>query len=266
MGDGVKSLTCYNGEVVLEFNEGRHIYTVKDSNPPRPRDKYTPSATGIIGIMAKVGLESGNWAAKAATKYLHQYLLELTADSPHWKVAETAHKIKRDQAADVGTRVHKFAQQVMENEAGAAFPDDDEARAGATAFLNWYHQNKVVPHAVERMVYSRKHHYAGTTDFVGLVNGERSILDFKTSKPFAVPYLAMQLQKKAYAMAIEEEIGCAPITVGWTVRLDKETGLPDVHRVELDDDLGELFIGIRAIYDLYKRKDKEIYNEQLRRG
>jgi hypothetical protein len=255
----VKSLSLYNGEVTLKFNEGRHIYTANG--------KYAPSATGIIGVMAKVGLESGNWAAKAATKYLYiQYCLqELATDSHHWKLAETAHKMKKDKAADVGTRVHKFAQQVMDGEEDLQFPSDPQGRAGATAFLNWYHQNKVQAHATERMVYSRNYHYAGTTDFVGVVNGERCILDFKTSNHFATPYLAMRLQLKAYAAAIEEELGCDQITTGWIVRLDKESGLPDPHRVELTDDHGELFFGIRAIYDLYKRLDKEIYSEQLRR-
>jgi hypothetical protein len=254
--DGVKSLTLYNGDVTLEFNGGRHIYTANG--------KYAPSATGIIGIMSKPGLEAGNWAADAAVKFLHDRMLDLSDDNV-WHQARKAHKMKKDKAADVGTRVHKFAQEVMDGETDLQFPSDPQGRAGATAFLNWYHKNHVQAHATERMVYSRKHHYAGTADFVGLVNGERCILDFKTSNYFASPYLAMRLQKKAYAMAIEEELGCEPITTGWTVRLDKESGLPDPHRVELTDDHGELFRGIRAIYDLYKRLDKEIYSEQLSR-
>jgi hypothetical protein len=261
----VKSISLYNGEVTLEFNEGRHIYKVSDLAVGGKPQRYTPSATGIIGVMSKPGLESGNWAAAAASKYLKENFANLSIDSPHWDVATTAHRSKKDKAADVGTRVHKFAQQVMDGEEDLQFPSDPQGRAGATAFLNWYHQNKVQAHATERMVYSRKYHYAGTTDFVGVVNGERCILDYKTSNYFASPYLAMRLQKKAYAMAIEEELGCDPITVGWTIRLDKESGLPDPHRVELTDDFGELFVGIRAIYDLYKRLDKEIYSEQLSR-
>ena len=100
-------------------------------------------------------------------------------------------------------------------------PEHPKAVKSASAFLGWRDANKIEPIDLERIVFSRKHFYAGTCDGYGFINGERCVWDYKTSSGL---YVEAILQcSGAYAMALEEELD-VKIDASWVIRLDKKTG------------------------------------------
>lgn len=86
---------------------------------------------------------------------------------------------QRDSAADLGSRVHALAEATVRGEDVEATPDE-------APFVDSYRRwlDEVGPDfiALEEMVCSTTHGYAGTLDAIGLIDGERWLLDIKTGK------------------------------------------------------------------------------------
>jgi CRISPR/Cas system-associated exonuclease Cas4 (RecB family) len=67
------------------------------------------------------------------------------------------------------------------------------------SFLNWKKENNIIPEFMEKKMSSTK--FGGTIDFYGIINGKKTILDFKTSKKI---HSSMFLQLAAYCIMLEE--------------------------------------------------------------
>ena len=188
-----------------------------------------PSVTTIIGRLAKPLLVQ--WAANCAVDYIADALIsDRAARTPiHlpqvFEEARKAHLTKKDEAADIGTRVHKYAQMVLQGQTPPE-PIDGPAQMGIEAFWRWVESHKIEPYAVERRVMSRVHHYAGTCDFYGRIDGRLAILDFKTGKGV---YDEAWWQTSAYAMALYEELPELQWMDRWVIHLDKTTGEMTAH-------------------------------------
>lgn len=241
-----KTLTCYDG--VLSFDEKEHAYTWGD--------KFVPGVTSILKILDKPALVQ--WAANMAAEYIRDNLVSFDQFEQVCKEAKTAHRKASKSAADIGSEVHAFCEAALIKQR-IPLPVDPQARKGADAFLSWLHAHEVQPIGVERMVFSKLWYYAGTTDFVGRINGERCILDFKTSSGL---YLEMLLQLAAYAIAVEEELKCERINHGWIIRLDKKTGKCEPYKIELKDSYRDAFLRVREAHELISKMDGDL--EELR--
>lgn len=119
--------------------------------------------------------------------------------------AEEADRYMRERA-DIGTRVHNACERFLNGltvELPAEDPIGDFSRL-FYGFTQWL--EKVEPHtlATEKFVYSTRHGYAGSADFVCEIDGELWIIDFKTSKSL---HDAMGLQLAAYRQAYQEMTG-----------------------------------------------------------
>ena len=118
--------------------------------------------------------------------------------------------------------------------------------------------HKVEPIATEFKIFSRKHMYAGTCDLDAVIDGERCIVDFKTSSGI---YPEMLLQTAAYQFARAEELyggelwGDQPnkYDARWIVRFDKKTGKFEAKRF---DDFESDFQGFLGALQLYRRLKK----------
>src|SRR5690554_1456176 len=84
-------------------------------------------------------------------------------------------------------------------------PDHPIAKTGFEAFLKWTEQLKIEYVKSEAPVYSREHNYAGTLDAIAIINGRKSLLDFKTSNYIYFDQYMMQVA--AYELAYTEESG-----------------------------------------------------------
>lgn len=110
-------------------------------------------------------------------------------------------------AAQVGTLVHDAIAWALRSELGILagdLPDLSASSEAATAFSAWsawWETAGVRPVLVERFVYSVRHGFAGTLDFVYEHGGRRWLLDWKTGTR---PYPTYYLQLRAYQLALEE--------------------------------------------------------------
>lgn len=246
-----KSITLYNGGVLLEFDPQAHAY--------KWQGMFVPGVTTILRVLDKPALVQ--WASNMAVEFIREgYLASVRSDDgvlsesaflALCEQAKTAHRRISREAADIGSAVHKFAEATLSGER-PSIPSDPQTAKGAAAFLNWSNAHTIKPIHVERMVFSKNHFYAGTCDFFGHIDGELCVLDLKTSSGL---YLEMPLQLAAYAVAIEEE-GSERINHGWIVRLDKKTGKPSPYYLPIRQTLKDAWLRVREAHRAVQKVDE----------
>jgi hypothetical protein len=206
----------------LKFNPKQHRYEWEG--------KSVPGVTSILRRLNKPALI--NWAANCAVDHIeasswpHDELPDhLILNKAMLKAARGAHNAIRDTAADVGKTVHSYAEAILLGKPSSVPVASEAERKGIAAFEAWLAEHTVEPEALECRVLSRRHYYAGTTDFYGRIDGKVSVLDFKTSSAIYPEYW---LQTTAYELALNEQreyLGEDPVDmVRWIIRLDKKTG------------------------------------------
>ena len=190
-----------------------------------------PSVTQIIGCLDKPGLY--NWYGKYGT--------------------EECNRIKIESGL-FGTAVHDLIEQFI---TGVTKPmewpesvDQDKARRCAENFKTWYKTSglEVINAEPEDAVYSKRHNFQGTWDFIGKgYKGSPVILvcDWKTSNSL---YETVGLQLSAYAQLFGEDQGWKDeetfkyIPDGLAVRIDKKT----------EKVYPKMFTGMKHYFDVFK--------------
>jgi len=266
-------LQFYNGEVTLRFDRaGWSWYRVL---PDGTLEKQS-GVTGVCGIIDK-SVYLIPWACKMMYLKLLRTVprTDTTVSPTPWKdfdalllAAKSAHKDILDEAGDVGTAAHKWIEDsvrhaitfnggVIEKMNDMAPTDERSVNCGLAAF-DWMQKHNVRWVCTERVVYSRKHKYAGTCDGLALVDNcdnpaccsrlfidELSLIDWKSSNQLSVQYL---YQSAAYQNAITEETG-QDIRARWILRLGKEKGEFEPWNME-PDTLEPDFAGYLACLNL----------------
>lgn len=187
----------YKDTIDLTFEPYKHQYTVSG--------KPVRSVTGIIGIIGKPFLVP--WAAKVTTERMGELFKPgVSYDEIQIKTmldeAKRAHYNTKTNAADIGSLVHKYLEQVIKGEKPATLIHE-EARNSAERFMDWVKKNKIEFILSEQVVYSKKYNYCGTLDFVCKINGKLMLGDIKTSN--AIYKEEYGAQMAAYKIAREEE-------------------------------------------------------------
>jgi hypothetical protein len=247
----------YGGEVEIDFYPDAHRYKLAGSKT------YLISVTSATGILDKSRVLIP-WAINLAGAHLRRYLENASGNQftseellPVIEEALQQHKIKKEEAAGVGSQVHKFAEQFALAKLDLSdYPsvenDDERVVAGITAFLDWYTNNKVKFLEVERMLYSRKYGYVGLTDVIAEVNGRKLIMDYKTAKGI---YSEHYYQLSGYWAAFEEETG-VQLDGAAILHFDKETGLVNVKELSREDHEMNYPVFL-ACYEI-KKREKEL--------
>lgn len=202
----------YNKSLELHFDEASHVYTVDG--------QVVPSVTGIMeATSGKFGIGAG-WSAKMCGEFLAarfpkdvDKLVTFEAENMslivdeielndfiksmkgHWR--RTSNK-----AADIGTMVHKYAEDYLAGKKPKR-PSNKMAKNAVEAFHDWIASHDIEVIASEQKVYSKLYQYAGTLDLDAVIDGKRTIADFKSSKAI---YPEMFIQCGGYAVAREEEL------------------------------------------------------------
>jgi len=249
----------YGGQTVLSFNPKNHRYRVTDP-AFAAKSVAVPSVTGICGMKDKSRVLIP-WAVGCTVDFFRKHIpagVQLWFDEIQlenmFADAANANRNISGSAASVGSLVHAFAEAALKGE-NPSLPVNQQALAGARAFLAWLEHHDVQPLFVERKIYSRRFHVAGTVDFVGLIDGLYTVADVKTSKGV---FDEMFLQTSAYQDALEEELGHT-FDQRAILRCDKETGafeyaiLPDTHQRDL-----AAFAACRTLYDFNKAAWEDI--------
>ena len=221
------------------FNEKAHRYYL-DGKP-------LTGVTTILSVLAKPALIQ--WAANMAVTYIEengQFIdvdpyLGILCTKDLLKEAKTAHRRKKEEAADVGTLAHKWIEDWINGENPAPDPLTDHMTVN---FVKWAEENDVEFIEAEKKVYSRTHWYAGTLDFLCKMNGKTYLGDFKTSNGIYDDYF---YQTSAYQLALQELEPDLHIDGHVIINCKKDGGFNKKFSFDYEKNI-PVFLGAIAIY------------------
>jgi hypothetical protein len=153
----------------------------------------------------------------------------------------------RDQAADAGHVVHQWIQDDVHGRplTEHQFVSDEiieKARAAFAAFKEWAARVGLRIIATEIPLVHSALRYGGTLDAIGMVDGELSLLDWKSGNRCYPEHLIQQAAYRELLRDAREQLGdrALPVPESATlVRLDKETGKPHARSFGADSlDIG----------------------------
>lgn len=229
-----------------------------------------PSVTRILKVVDKSGPLIG-WAkrvtAEAAVRNADMLgkMVEMSGEqaSIDWLKKLADHQ--RDKAAATGTRIHALAEAVARGQS-VEMTDDEHP------YVNSYVRDFLSPFsptfvALEEMVCSTTHDYAGTFDAIARIDGELWMLDLKTS---AGIYPETGLQLAAYANA--EFIGRPGNPKRWRVPLVTRFGVihcrPEQARLveyQVTADTFAAFLAARSLYEWLEGEAKTVMGKHHKR-
>ena len=246
--------SLYAGEVELEFDEKKHVYSVDGAN--------VPSVTGITKIIDKSGPLMW-WAIGEALSYVEDNLpdfeeMDEIQTKEFFHEAHRAHLKTSRKATSIGHLVHDWINEYVtctRDDLEPEPPKNKEARRSIYSFLDWYKENVEEAIDSEFKVYSREHGYAGTADLDALVihegETERALIDWKTSKAIYPEY---EIQAAAYVMAREEEL-CVSYDAIYIICLPKDGGDIQIKRYPVTQAAQDAFLGALTLQTYLKKKD-----------
>lgn len=244
----MKTATLYDKKIQVEFNENNHAYMVNGQ-------RCKISVTSVTGMMDKPALKF--WSVKMMKEHLLNWIgekMEFTVSEllPAIEEGSKAHTKFKEQAADMGTQVHDWAEQYIlyelkriKNKPEIDKKADERVKNGIIAFLQWVDQHKIKFIDSEKLVYSKKYEYCGLADCIAKVDGKMTLVDFKTSNYMAIEYFA---QVAAYAMSDAEESG-REYDRCLIIKFSKETGdfeLKERNQEEMKEDY-KAFLGLLEV-------------------
>lgn len=177
-----------------------------------------PSISTLLGVIGSGALMG--WMAKNGTAKLNVFadvvkenvgndsfaLLakgaegrwKLTEDTAFWKSG----KETGSDAADIGTVCHAWIEAHLQGRwiELAALPE--KGRNAVDEYLKWEKEHQLETVKTEQTFYNCKLNYAGTADWVGKLDGELSVGDWKTSTGIFFNYV---VQGWGYALADETQ-------------------------------------------------------------
>lgn len=157
--------------IELEFRETKgtkrdiHKYTVLS---PAKYAGVKEGCTGVTGFRDKSGILM-QWAANKA--------VEAKAGGATDDEARYAHRTTKEEAGDLGTRVHGWIEDHLN---GIDLPYEEDMKPSIQGYMAWEQENEPETLWSERIVYSKKHDYAGKLDWGGVLNNRYGLIDFKT--------------------------------------------------------------------------------------
>ena len=108
-----------------------------------------------------------------------------------------------NESSTLGTLVHELINSILQKELIIYIPQENIRPSVIYSYINsfriWYNTNDVRPILLEKSISSDE--FGGTIDFYGEINGEYTLLDFKTSKKIR---LTMFIQLALYVILLEE--------------------------------------------------------------
>jgi len=233
----------YKDTVTINFEETRHIFSHENG-------KRISGVTSITGMIDKSQILIW-WAIGLTKGYLLRVLSVGKIGTEDIEEACKQHTIKKAEAGDIGTQIHGWIENWINNKK-QELPTDEKVVNGINAFLKWIKETGIELSQSEEIVYSKKYDYAGIMDAEGKQDGKSYIIDFKSSKGI---YNEYRYQLSAYWNAREEETG-KKYDGGWIVKFGKDDGefaVLFIDPKEYKKDF-KAFLGALAI----KKREKEL--------
>ncbi len=205
-----ESAKSFDGQHELQFNEKSHRYKWMCECHAKK------SATGVTTFLkasmpTSIGLI--RWMQGQALEYFYKnlsYPIDLEQKDRLMKEAKTAHEAVAQEAADIGTICHAYAELHSLGNTVDAMNLLDKVRQTEKfpiiqecvgKYLKWAFQNEGSLIKAEGLIASPTYLYCGKFDRLDKVNGRIRLRDYKTSKSI---YVDQFIQLASYAMALKE--------------------------------------------------------------
>ena len=169
----------------------------------------------------------------------------------YWKLGRDGidHRKHLDHLADIGTLMHSMIFHHLKDETidtGDYSQNQIElAMNSFELFRKWGKQHKLEPILLEEQLVSEKWKYGGTPDFYGLVDGEKTLLDFKSSGVYSDQFI----QLAAYKNLLEEQ--GHRVDNCWVLVLPTNGELKEAQREDVSVHW-KIFLDLLDIYKLRK--------------
>lgn len=247
----------YNNTVEIVFYPNSHQY--------KRNGKNITSVTSALGMVDK-SQALIKWAIGLAENYLLDHLETGNRVDRH-AISEACqqHSIRKQEAADIGTLIHDWAEQYALGK-NPKLPEDEKVLNGVLAFLKWVDENQIKFLETERIIYSIKHNYVGIMDLVFTSGIENHAIihvgDYKSSNGI---YNTMLYQVAAYQEAFSEEFPDKKLGNAFILRFAKEdkndqlAGDFEIREIKAEDH-PKNFAAFLASLTL-KERDKELQAE-----
>lgn len=148
----------------------------------------------------------------------------------------------RDKTMNRGSLLHSMTEAYYKS---GAFIEPLTPNPFYDGFKKFVKEYTIKPLHIEAQVHSKEYGYAGTCDLVCEINGQTSVLDWKTGKNI---YNDAQLQLSAYGHAAKE-MGLVEKVDTLVVVLFKEDGSYMVKQFTPDLDT---FLSLKKVWEWYK--------------
>lgn len=247
----------YNGRVRIEYTDKTHKYRASLDGG---KFKHASNVTTILNVLNKPAIKP--WAIRITCDYIEENIRALVERDTFsvqdvFTIIERARtwaETKREEAADIGTSAHDwirdFWRATMRGTEMPAKPEERQPRNCIENALDFFSQHKMGPVAIEEPLYSLETGVCGRPDWIGYVDDEFSIVDYKSTKKL---WPECPVQMTPYAKMYEEMYGLLP-KVRYGLRMDKEGGDFEYRRYKPEEfDLDWHTFGcIFTIYDRFK--------------
>lgn len=239
----------------LRYNDRGHRYALDGTR--------VPSVTTIAGVLDKSGGLAWSAANHAAMWGLHnRELVDALGEQAWVDTATRHHKAEWRKAAVIGTDLHAHAESLIRT----GYADvSEEQRPYVEVAADFLDRWDVQPVYTEAPVFHEDHAYAGRLDLIGdLADGNRWLLDFKTSKSGIYPEVALQAAGYRYAthivaddrdepMPAVDKVGAVHVRPeGW-----------ELVPVTADLDIFETFLSCQTLYRFTQRKAEDLIGDPL---
>lgn len=176
-----------------------------------------------------------------------------------------------DKKADSGTGVHGIVEQLLKRQLDPSVPGPrvtPTQRQYLSGYAKWYGTFGVQPQYVEQTVWSAKHDYAGTADFIGTVHLSpehqdlldlpeeiTAVVDMKTGASGVWPETCLQqvAYKKADYMLMDDGTRLAMPSIDATFALWLRPEGYAFIPLDSSDMTWRTFLGLRQAFDWEKR-------------
>ena len=157
-----------------------------------------------------------------------------------------------DDKADIGTLAHQmiadYLRGVTTDTSEYSKAQIDQAENAILAFFEWEKHNHIEPKLIEQPLVSEAFHFGGTIDCLGIVNGDLTLVDFKTSSGI---FPEMMTQVAAYRQLLIENHHSVSRVIILRVGRTADEGFEE-RLINHLDKRWELFQHCLAIYNLQK--------------
>ncbi|RPI86124.1 MAG: hypothetical protein EHM34_00070 [Nitrosopumilales archaeon] len=148
--------------------------------------------------------------------------------------------------AGFGSTLHKLIEVTLKKEVLTKANYDSMLIESIELFEKWQEKHELLPDSLEQHLWSEKHKYAGTADYIGIFDGKLYILDWKSSRGIYDEYW---LQMAAYVNAFEEQTGLKVEGVGILQIRDGETNFITKSYDEIMSVYFPVFLAAMTIYN-----------------